>query len=185
MKKAFLVDVVLRTRVVVDVPDNWNENDDVLDNIGQVACDRLTGFVMSGDNPICLDNVGEINEDSEVQYGELDEDSVDESIINKEKDDYCDEIAWLLLRGKGQKAHFHRYCVGELDTEIYVYDNYDKTTKLFRLHCINITKPQHINTYVVSFSIMDNGVVYDIKSSDVDLLSLKEVLDELRIKTGI
>jgi hypothetical protein len=78
MKKAFLVDVVLRTRVVVDVPDNWDENDDVLDNIGQVACDRLTDFVMSGDNPICLDNVGEINEDSEIPYGELDDDSVDE-----------------------------------------------------------------------------------------------------------
>lgn len=181
MKKAFLVDVVLRTRVVVDVPDNWDENDDVLDNIGQVACDKLTGFVMSGDNPICLDNVGEIEEDMEVP--ELDEDSVDESIINKEKDDYCDEIAWLLLRGKGQKAHFHRYCIGELDTEIYVDDNH--TTKLFKCHCINITKPQHINTYVVSFGIMDNGTVHDIKSYDVDLGSLAEVLDELRVKTGI
>ena len=185
MKKAFLVDVVLRTRVVVDVPDNWNENDDVLDNIGQVACDRLTGFVMSGDNPICIDNVGEIEEDMEVPFGELDEDSVDECIINKAKDDCCDEIAWLLLRDKGQKAHFRRYYVGELNTEIYVDDNYNKTTKLFKCHCINITKPQHINTYIVSFSIMDNGTVHDIKSSDVDLGSLHEIIDELRIKTGI
>ena len=183
MKKAFLVDVVLRTRVVVDVPDNWDENDDVLDNIGQVACNKLTGFVMSGDNPICLDNVGEIEEDMEVP--ELDEDSVDESIINQEKNDYCDEIAWLLLRGKGQKAHFRRYYIGELDTKIYVEDKCDNTTKLFKCHCINITKPQHINTYVVSFGIMDNGTVHDIKSSDVDLVSLAEVLDELRIKTGI
>ena len=183
MKKAFLVDVALRTRVVVDVPDNWDENDDVLDNIGQVACNKLTGFVMSGDNPICLDNVGEIEEDMEVP--ELDEDSVDESIINKEKNDYCDEIAWLLLRDKGQKAHFRRYYIGELDTEIYVEDKCDNTTKLFKCHCINITKPQHINTYVVSFGIMDNGTVHDIKSSDVDLVSLAEVLDELRVKTGI
>mgnify|MGYP002512760067 CR=1 FL=1 len=38
MKKAFLVDVVLRTRVVVDVPDNWDENDDVLDNIFENFC---------------------------------------------------------------------------------------------------------------------------------------------------
>lgn len=183
MKKAFLVDVVLRTRVVVDVPDNWDENDDVLDNIGQVACNKLTGFVMSGDNPICLDNVGEIEEDTEVP--ELDEDSVDESIINKEKDDYCEEIAWLLLRDKGQKAYFRRYYIGELDTKIYVEDKCNNTTKLFKCHCINITKPQHINTYVVSFGIMDNGTVHDIKSSDVDLGSLAEVLDELRIKTGI
>ena len=81
MKKAFLVDVCLRTRVEVDVPDdfdlmNTTEQDEaILDNIGKLACERLTGFVVSGEgNPICLDNVVEIEEDYECPFGTFEED---------------------------------------------------------------------------------------------------------------
>lgn len=78
MKKAFLVDVALRTRVEVDVPDDFDlattteADENVLDAIGIAACKRLTDFVMSGEgNPICLDNVVEIEEDFEIPYEEI------------------------------------------------------------------------------------------------------------------
>lgn len=74
MEKSFLVDVTLRTRVVVDVPDNWDENESTLDKIGLVACERLTEQVKSDGNPICLDNVGVIEEDYECPVGTFNED---------------------------------------------------------------------------------------------------------------
>ena len=74
MERAFLVDVCLRTRVVVDVPDDWDEHTDVVDKISELACKKLTEQVMSSGNPICLDNVTEIEEDYECPYGELEED---------------------------------------------------------------------------------------------------------------
>jgi hypothetical protein len=73
MKKAFLVDVTLRTRVIVDVPENWDENETTLDKIGLIACEQLTEQIRSNENPICLDNVGEIEEDYECPFGTFDE----------------------------------------------------------------------------------------------------------------
>jgi hypothetical protein len=73
MKKAFLVDVTLRTRVIVDVPENWDENETTLDKIGLIACEKLTEQIRSNENPICLDNVGEIEEDYECPFGTFDE----------------------------------------------------------------------------------------------------------------
>ncbi len=73
MKKAFLVDVTFRTRVIVDVPENWDENETTLDKIGLIACEQLTEQIRSNENPICLDNVGEIEEDYECPFGTFDE----------------------------------------------------------------------------------------------------------------
>lgn len=72
MEKAFLVDVCLRTRVVVDVPEHWEDSED---KICELACKRLTEQVLSNDNPICLDNVVEVVEDYECPFGSFDEDN--------------------------------------------------------------------------------------------------------------
>lgn len=81
MKKAFLVDVDITTRVVVDVPVDFDfENqespnyEEVLEKIGKAGVQQFRKYVKEEDDYPYLDNVGEIEVDDEVPYGEAPED---------------------------------------------------------------------------------------------------------------
>ena len=71
MKKAFLVDFSIRTRVIVDIDDNLEDknpqtNDGLWGDIVDKAEDKV------GNNSwdyICYDNVTEVIEDTECPYG--------------------------------------------------------------------------------------------------------------------
>ena len=153
MKKAFLVDVSLRTRVEVDVPDdfdqaNTTEQDEAtLDAIGLAACNRLTGFVLSGEgNPICLDNVVEIEEDYEMPFGEYIEDD-DSSFVGtyKEVDSYCDEIIYLLMGDKKPTKLHEEFSIDKIKT--YVKDFTTNCCKLVEIDTIAINSTKLTNNF--------------------------------------
>ena len=194
MKKAFLVEVALRTRVEVDIPDNFDlsntsEADEVvLDAIGISACKRLTGFVLSGEgNPICLDNVVEIEEDYEMPYGEYIEDD-DCSMVGEQKeiDSYCDEFVYLLLGGKEPTKSHEKFIIDK--TKCYVKDDKSGVVKLVDIDTIGInTTKLAKNHYVheVVFYYTENDVRYEVHRYDMDLMCLYQILEYLRIKAEI
>lgn len=62
MKKAFLIKASVMTRIVVDVPENYNlENENLFYKMYEIAKPRLQ------DN-IVADNIEKIEEDTEVPY---------------------------------------------------------------------------------------------------------------------
>lgn len=75
MKKvAYLVDVSFRTRVVVEVPDDFNENEET--SLPQEAYDSLLTqtsehLIDKIDNDEVNDNLEDYNPDSECPYGSL------------------------------------------------------------------------------------------------------------------
>ena len=69
-KQAFLVDYSIRTRVVVDIPDNIApDSDEWFNIISKEARRKADDFVKSGDSPFIGENVTEINPDSECPAG--------------------------------------------------------------------------------------------------------------------
>ena len=181
MKKAFLVDVVLRTRVVVDVPENWDRNDDVLDNISQVACDRLTGFVLNGDNPICIDNVDNIVEDIEMPVDDTDESA---ELVTM-TDAFRKEIVSLLLNGKEQNETRKEYYVDDIETKLCVkeYSIAGENDILVDAHSIVI---ENVNgTYNVVLVYKEYDMLFVVDTSDVSIISLYNLVRELRSKAGL
>ena len=81
MKTAFLVDFNPRTRVVVEVPDNFSidkswekmteEEHDAYDYIIQRAREQI---LMSAEEYLTGDNLSQIEEDTECPFGTFDED---------------------------------------------------------------------------------------------------------------
>lgn len=72
MKKAFIVELTLMTRVEVDVPEDWENNGNALDEIEDAACFRLHKHIADGNSPICPENVTKISEDLEYPYEDTD-----------------------------------------------------------------------------------------------------------------
>lgn len=73
MKKAFMVELTLMTRVEVDVPEDWENNGGALEAIEDAACFKLHKHISEGYSPICPENVTKISEDYECPVG-FDED---------------------------------------------------------------------------------------------------------------
>jgi hypothetical protein len=69
MKKAFMVELTLMTRVEVDVPEDWENNGGALESIEDAACHRLHQHIAEGYSPICPENVTRIREDFECPVG--------------------------------------------------------------------------------------------------------------------
>ena len=72
-KKAFLTTFVVMTRVVVDVPEDFDvhncitkEHEDAWDSIVKEARENI---LVNPEGYICGDNVDEIQEDKECPYG--------------------------------------------------------------------------------------------------------------------
>lgn len=193
MKKAFLVDVALRTRVEVDVPDDFDlattteADETVLDAIGLAACERLTGFVLSGDgNPICLDNVVEIEEDYEMPYDEDYTDDTDDSdeIIHM-KDAFRKEIVSLLLNGTQQNETRKEYYVNDIKTKLCIkeYTIVGENDILVDVHSIVIENTNNNYNVVLRYKVYD--MLFDVDISDVNGISLYNLVKELQTKAGL
>ena len=193
MKKAFLVDVSLRTRVEVDVPDdfdlaNTTEQDEAtLDAIGLAACERLTDFVLSGDgNPICLDNVVEIEEDYEMPYDEDYTDDTDDSdeIVHM-KDAFRKKIVSLLLNGTQQNETRKEYYVNDIKTKLCIkeYTIVGENDILVDIHSIVIENTNNNYNVVLRYKVYD--MLFDVDISDVNGVSLYNLVKELQSKTGL
>ena len=193
MKKAFLVDVSLRTRVEVDVPDdfdlaNTTEQDEAtLDAIGLAACERLTDFVLSGDgNPICLDNVVEIEEDYEMPYDEDYTDDTDDSdeIVHM-KDAFRKKIVSLLLNGTQQNETRKEYYVNDIKIKLCIkeYTIVGENDILVDIHSIVIENTNNNYNVVLRYKVYD--MLFDVDISDVNGVSLYNLVKELQSKTGL
>lgn len=73
MKKAFLVDIYVRTRIISDIPEE-EPNEKTMDEIAQKAIEKI---LKSPSEYIITDNVMEIEDDLECPYGTFKEDNLD------------------------------------------------------------------------------------------------------------
>jgi len=74
-KQALLVDFSIRTRVVVDLPNGADLNDDkYFDTIAKAAIEKVRQGVMEDEHYPYGDNITEIEYDEEIPYGEAPED---------------------------------------------------------------------------------------------------------------
>lgn len=74
-KKAVLVEFSILTRVIVDVPEGQSvDSDEMFETTGGKALDNIRRYVSEDIHYPYLENIVEINEDTEVPFGTLDED---------------------------------------------------------------------------------------------------------------
>ena len=82
MKKAFIADFNIRTRVIVDVPEYYRvaeNNAEYSDKIAEAACKKMSQLVVDTEqNPFVISNVTHITEDIDNPYGRGEDDYISE-----------------------------------------------------------------------------------------------------------
>lgn len=75
-KQALLVDFNIRTRVVVDLPENADPNDDeYFDDIARAAIEKVRQGVTENEDYPYGENITDIEYDEEIPYGKALEDN--------------------------------------------------------------------------------------------------------------
>lgn len=102
MKKAFIADFLISTRVIVDVPEYYRvaeNNAEYSDKIAEAACNQIKSRIDNGEQVFGIHDVTYIAEDTETPYGKGKDDFInDRDLNNIMKDRLHNEILNKVLK---------------------------------------------------------------------------------------
>ena len=85
MKKAFIADFNISTRVIVDVPEYYRvaeDNADYSDKIAEAACNQIMSRIDKGEKVFGINDVTYIAEDTKTPYGKGEDDYITEKDLD-------------------------------------------------------------------------------------------------------